>query len=154
MKNKREVFGKDIESNIDESVGYNRNPRYNSVTKNHQSGTQNEGKLINKGRGPTRGNQEFMAEKVGPPATKDKFREAPSKVRVSGTAREYPKNIDSQNYGPQYRGVGGTKVEKPHNIDAVRIGQTGGPGYGGTSRGKKVNTDTPNVFNYGPPSQY
>ena len=156
-----EKFGKDIESNTEEYAGYNRNAKTNRLQTNHHTGTMNEGKLINKGRGPTRGNQDMAAAKVGPPATKDAFKRAPDRVGVSGNERPTVKNIDSQNYGKQERNPGGTRAWMPSkdqnykgNPDQIRIGQSGGPSYGLVSKGKQVNKSTPNTFNYGPDSQY
>jgi hypothetical protein len=161
MKPSKDQMDKGLAFNGQGGEGYSRNSRLSKVQTNHHSGTMNEGKLVNKGRGPTRGNQDNPAAKVGPPATKDAFRRAPDRVGVSGTERPTVKNPDSQNYGKQERNPGGTREWNPSmtqnykgNPDSIRIGQTGGPGYGEVSRGKQVNQSTPSTFNYGPNSQY
>jgi len=160
MKPSRDQEDKGLAFNGQGGEGYSHNSRTRSVQTNHHTGTMNEGKLVNKGRGPTRGNQDNPAAKVGPPATKDAFRRAPDRVGVSGNERPTV-NIDSQNYGKQERNPGGTRSWDPKkgqnysgNPDMIRIGQSGGPAYGGISKGKQVNKSTPNTFNYGPDSQY
>jgi len=106
---------------------------------NHWSGHSNDGRTVNKGRGPTRGNDGTQPITSGKPVTKDGFRRAP----------------DSATGSAQYRGVGGTTVKKPANPDSIRAKQTGGPDYGAVTKGR-----TPDVaggrsnFNYGPKSQY
>lgn len=161
MKPSKDQTDKGLAFNGQGGEGYSHNSRTRSVQTNHHTGTMNEGKLVDKGRGPTRGNQDMAAAKVGPPATKDAFKRAPDRVGVSGTERVYPKNIDSQNYGKQERNPGGTRDWMPSrdqnykgNPDQIRIGQSGGPSYGLVSKGKQVNKSTPNTFNYGPDSQY
>jgi hypothetical protein len=125
---------------------------------NHYSGVQNPNKLMNEGRGPTRGNYDEAAKRVGPPATKDEFRRAPEKVGVSGTERPKVKDIDSQNYGSQYRGSSRKEVEKPRNSDRINIQPKGTNGMG---RGETTNpvaiakrNGNPDGFNYGPSKQY
>lgn len=144
-------------------TGYSRNSRSNSVQTNKFTGHANDGRLVNKGRGPTRGNQDYESQRVGPSATKDSYREAPSKVGVSGTERPTIKNIDSINVGKQERNPSGTRSWDPKrgqnysgNIDRIRIGQSGGPGYGGVSSGKNSQEAVAkrDTFNYGPKSQY
>lgn len=122
---------------------------------NHWSGHSNDGRTVNKGRGPTVGNDGVChpVKNAGGNPTKDAYRRAPTaatpKVPAQGSIR------DNINRGSQFRGVGGTAVKKPTNPDQIRVGQTGGPDYGGTTKGK-----TPDVaggrsnFNYGPRSQY
>lgn len=143
--------------------GYSRNSRSNSVQTNKWSGHLNDGRLVNKGRGPTKGNQDMKPMNVGPAATKDGFRVAPDKVGVSGTERPTVRNIDSQNYGKQERNPSGTRSWNPKrgqnysgNPDQIRIGQSGGPGYGSTSKGKNSQEESAKKdnFNYGPKSQY
>jgi hypothetical protein len=143
--------------------GYSRNSRSGSVQTNKWSGHANDGRLVNKGRGPTRGNQDMKPMNVGPAATKDGFRIAPDKVGVSGTERPTIKNMDSINVGSQVRTPGGTRAWDPKmgqnyngNPDMIRIGQTGGPGYGTVSKGKNSQESVAkrDTFNYGPKSQY
>lgn len=142
----------------DGEEGYSRNPGAKRIQTNKYTGTMNDGTLINKGRGPTRGNQDEPATRVGPPATKDEFRRAPATAGVSGTERVYPKNIDSQNYGSQYRGLGGTKVDKPSRIDSINIKPKGTNGMGQSQSTNPIaaakRNGNPDSFNYGPKSQY
>ena len=152
-----------LEFNGQGGEGYSRSSRTNSVQTNKFTGHLNDGRLVNKGRGPTRGNQDYESKRVGPSATKDAYREAPSKVGVSGTEVPKIKNIDSIHVGKQERNPSGTRSWDPKrgqnyngNIDSIRIGQTGGPGYGGVSSGKNPERGNANrdTFNYGPKSQY
>jgi hypothetical protein len=151
MKPSKDQMDKGLAFNGQGGEGFSRNSKVTSVQTNHHSGTMNEGKLVNKGRGPTKGNYDSKATQVGAPATKDKFREPPT-----ASLPKLPKSnsTDLIKGSAQYRGQGGKSVEKPSNPDMIRIGQTGGPGYGATSKGKQVNKSTPNTFNYGPDSQY
>lgn len=122
---------------------------------NHWSGHMNDGRTVNKGRGPTVGNdgQCHPVKNAGGNPTKDAYRRPPTSatpsVPAQGTVR------DNINRGSQYRGVGGTTVKSPTNPDKIRAGQTGGPGYGAVTRGKRPDTAaTSSNFNYGPRSQY
>jgi len=133
-----------------------------SLMTNAWSGHMNDGREVNMGRGPTRGNT--GAAKPGKPGattsvTKDSFRPAPTDSLPSNMKI---KNPDYINGGAQVRTPGGTRAWDPKmgqnysgNPDQIRIGQTGGPGYGNTSRSKRPPTDAgQNTFNYGPRSQY
>ena len=74
----------------------------NRLAGNHWSGHSNDGRLVNKGRGPTKGNQDYDAGQGAhrePPT-----RSLPSSVKT--------KNPDYINGGAQYRGVGGTAMPK------------------------------------------
>jgi len=130
---------------------------------NRFTGYMNDGRLVNKGRGPTTGNMG-----CGDPAragasasvTKDTFRAAPTAsvpaVPKQGSVR------DNINRGSQVRNPGGTRAWDPKagqnyagNPDSIRIGQSGGPNYGQTSKGKTPATRAgSDSFNYGPKSQY
>jgi hypothetical protein len=132
----------------------------NKYAGNHWGGVQNANKTINEGVGPRKGNQDYRGV-TGPSATKDAYRPAPRTSEASG--REYPKNIDSMNYGKQERNPGGTRAWTPEkgqnykgNPDMIRIGQTGGPGYGAATRGgnPEEGSAKSDSFNYGPKSQY
>jgi hypothetical protein len=126
---------------------------------NQWGGVQNANKTYNEGRGPTKGNQDYRGV-TGPSATKDAYRPAPRTSEASG--REYPRNIDSMNYGKQERTPGGTRAWDPKagqnyngNPDMIRIGQSGGPNYGKAEKGSKPATKAGDTnFNYGPKSQY
>jgi hypothetical protein len=136
--------------------GVNRAP--NRFAGNQHAKTNSDA-LINKGRGPTKGNQDHRVT-GGPSATKDAYRAAPHTSEASG--REYPKNIDSISYGKQERTPGGTRPWDPKagqnysgNPDMIRIGQSGGPNYGKMEKGSKPATKAgESDFNYGPKSQY
>lgn len=91
--------------------GYSRGS--NSKQVNHWSGHLNDGRLVNKGRGPTKGNQDYDAMQGA-------HREPPTSKRDSVTK---PKNVDSINAGAQYRGVGGTTVKCPSNYDKQNVGR-------------------------------
>lgn len=133
------------------------------VQVNKFTGYMNDGRLVNRGRGPTVGNTGSGAP--GKPGamtsvTQDSYRAAPTssvpKLPAQGSVR------DSINRGSQVRTPGGTRAWDPKagqnyrgDPDAIRIGQSGGPNYGGVSKGRKPATDAGSSnFNYGPKSQY
>ena len=130
---------------------------------NAWSGHMNDGRTVNKGRGPTVGNtgcgapgQKGATESV----TKDAFRAAPTSavpaVPKQGSVR------DNINRGAQVRNPGGTRDWMPSatqnyrgDPDSIRIGQKGGPGYGAATRGSRpVASGSTGGINYGPKSQY
>jgi hypothetical protein len=85
------------------SEGFSRGP--NKYAKNHYSGTSNDGALINKGRGPTKGNQDYDANQGAhrePPTRalpavnpgKDMFTGS-AQVRNPGGTKEFPKRGQS-----------------------------------------------------------
>lgn len=97
----------------------------NKFAHNKWSGHSNDGREVNKGRGPTVGNNgecHPVKNASGNP-TKDAYRRPPTAatpaVPAQGSVR------DSINRGSQYRGVGGTTVKKPSSPDSIRIGQSG-----------------------------
>ena len=122
---------------------------------NQWSGHLNDGREVNFGRGPTRGN-DGQCHNPGTPSqsvTRDTYRRPPVSavpaVPAQGSVR------DSINRGHQNRGVGGTTVKKPSNPDMIRVGQSGGPGYGSATRGSRpVAAGKTDGINYGPKSQY
>ncbi len=122
---------------------------------NAWSGHSNDGRLVNKGRGPTRGN-DGMCHNPGTPSssvTRDKAQRPPVSavpaVPAQGSVR------DNINRGHQVRGSGMTQVKKPSNPDSIRVGQSGGTSYGATSRGSRpVAAGSTEGINYGPKSQY
>lgn len=81
--------------------GYSRGTDSSNEQVNNYTGKKNDGKLINVGRGPTMGNQDYDAGQ-------GKHREPPTRSLPNFKN----KNSDSINAGPQYRGVGGTSVPK------------------------------------------
>jgi len=135
-----------------DGVGEGPKKAANRFAGNHWSGHSNDGRLVDKGRGPTKGNTGYHNAQGGKSVTKDAFRAAPTDALPSSTKI---KNPDYINGGAQYRGVGGTTVKCPSNPDKIRTGQTGGPDYGGTTKGSKPNVASGRSdFNYGPRSQY
>ena len=122
---------------------------------NQWSGHSNDGRDVNFGRGPTKGN-DGMCHNPGTPSqsvTKDKGRRPPvsavPSVPAQGSVR------DNINRGHQDRGVGGTTVKKPTSPDSIRVGQTGGTAYGSLSRGSRpVAAGSTEGINYGPKKQY
>ena len=125
------------------------------VSGNQWSGHSNDGRLVNKGRGPTVGNDgrcDPVKNATGNP-TKGQHRTPPVSavpaVPRQGSVR------DNINRGHQDRGAGGTVVKKPSSPDSIRIGQSGGPDYGVIKRGSRpVAPGSTNGVNYGPKSQY
>lgn len=79
--------------------GYSRGKTGECV--NEYTGKANDGALINKGRGPTKGNQDYDAGqgKHREPPTRSLPAFKPGKDMFTGTS--------------QYRGVGGTTIKKP-----------------------------------------
>lgn len=130
---------------------------------NAWSGHLNDGRTVNFGRGPTVGNtgaQTPGQKGATASVTRDTYRAAPTSavpaVPKQGSVR------DNINRGAQVRNPGGTRDWQPSagqnyrgNPDAIRAKQTGGPGYGATTKSKTPNTARGDSnFNYGPKSQY
>ena len=131
----------DMNMNFDgmESMKVSRSSKYQT---NHWSGHSNDGRLVNKGRGPTVAGQtghKTPGTVGGVPA-----------VPKQGSVR------DNINRGSQVRNPGGTtQVKCPPNPDKIRVGQSGGPGYGQMTKGSRPTTSaSQSDFNYGPKSQY
>jgi hypothetical protein len=130
---------------------------------NQWSGHSNDGREVNMGRGPTRGNMGCGAPGQ-PGATKsvtmDSYRDAPTSgvpaIPPQGSVR------DSINRGAQVRTPGGTRAWMPSatqnyhgNPDKIRIGQSGGGTYNSDKPSKTPATQRGNNnFNFGPKSQY
>lgn len=122
---------------------------------NAWSGHMNDGRLVNKGRGPTVGNDGVChpVKNAGGNPTKDAYRRPPTSatpaVPAQGSIR------DNINRGAQVRGSGMTAVKKPSNPDSIRIGQGGGTSSGAVTRGSRpVSPGSTGGINYGPKSQY
>jgi hypothetical protein len=122
---------------------------------NKWSGHMNDGRLVNKGRGPTVGNNGMcdLPKNLGASVTKDAHSRAPvSSVPAlpkQGSVR------DNINRGAQVRGSGMTAVKKPSNPDSIRVGQSGGTSYGAVTKGSRpVAAGSTGGINYGPKSQY
>ena len=83
---------------------------------NHWSGHMNDGRLVNKGRGPTKGN-DGSCHHAGYDRSGKKPPTAELKsVPAQGSVR------DSINRGSQFRGQGGTTVKSPANPDRINAG--------------------------------
>lgn len=91
--------------------GYSRGKTGECV--NEYTGKANDGALINKGRGPTKGNQDYDAGQ-------GKHREPPTRGLPSSTKI---KNPDYINGGAPYRGVGGTTIKKPGATAKINVGR-------------------------------
>jgi len=123
---------------------------------NRFTGYMNDGRLVNKGRGPTVGNQGCEdASRPGASAsvTRDPYVCPP----VSGTPKLPAQGSvrDSINRGSQVRPASMMAVKKPSNPDSIRAKQTGGPGYGAVTKGTRpVAPASTGGINYGPKSQY
>jgi hypothetical protein len=122
---------------------------------NKWSGHMNDGRLVNKGRGPTVGNNGMCdtPKNLGASVTKDADRRPPTAatpaVPRQGSVR------DNINRGAQVRGSGMTAVKKPSNPDSIRVGQSGGTSYGAVTKGSRpVAAGSTGGINYGPKSQY
>jgi hypothetical protein len=132
------------------------------VHTNQWSGHMNDGREVNMGRGPTKGN--MGCGKPGKPGamtsvTKDSFRAAPTDSLPSSTKI---KNPDYINGGAQVRTPGGTRTWDPKcgqnyagNPDRIRIDQGGGGSFNreGPSKTPATRGGSTN-FNFGPKSQY
>lgn len=126
---------------------------------NQWSGHSNDGRLVNKGRGPTRGNDGTQPITAGKPVTKDGFRRPPTDALPGSTKI---KNPDYINGGAPVRQPSGTRSWDPKagqnysgNPDQIRVGQSGGPDYGRTTKGSRPTTAaSQSDFNYGPGKQY
>jgi len=136
-----------------ESMAPSRSSKYMT---NHWSGHMNDGRLVQKAQAPNRTGNDGSCDvprNLASSVTKDSARKpmtaATPKLPAQGSVR------DSINRGSQYRGPGGVTAKSPSNPDKIRIGQTGGPGYGTVTKGTKPTTAAgQNDFNYGPKSQY
>jgi hypothetical protein len=135
--------GTQTDKNMDfdgmQSMAPSRSSKYMT---NQWSGHSNDGRLVNKGRGPT------VAGQTGK-KTPGSVGGVPA-VPAQGSVR------DNINRGSQVRNPGGTTMVKcPPNPDKIRVGQSGGPDYGAVTKGNKPEVAPGRTsFNYGPKSQY
>ena len=135
--------GTQTDKNMDfdgmQSMAPSRSSKYQT---NHWSGHSNDGRLVNKGRGPT------VAGQTG--------KKTPGTVGGVPAVPKQGSVRDNINRGSQVRNPGGTTMVKcPPNPDKIRVGQSGGPDYGGTTKGSKPDVANGRTsFNYGPKSQY
>jgi hypothetical protein len=146
----------DMNMNFDgmESMKVSRSSKYQT---NQWSGHSNDGRLVQKTQAPNRTGNNGMCDtprNLAASVTKDTDRRpmtsATPKLPAQGSVR------DSINRGSQVRNPGGTVMPKrPSNPDKIRMGQSGGPGYGQTTKGSRPTTSaSQSDFNYGPKSQY
>ena len=119
---------------------------------NQWSGHSNDGRLVNKGRGPTKGNQDHKPMAVGKPATKDPYRPTPF---CHDPGVQAGKDMFKGSSNPQYRGEGGTGRKSFKDPDHINMNGYN-MGDGKTSAGKNpVSKPTdPDSMNYGPSKQY
>jgi len=128
----------------------------NKYSHNQWSGHSNDGRLVNKGRGPTKGNQDHKPMSVGKPVTKDAYRPVPmchepsvqqgkemftgrQQVRTPGGTRSW----DPQK-GQNYKG----------NPDRINVSGYD-MGDGKMSKGSRpVGPGKTDGINYGPSKQY
>jgi hypothetical protein len=135
-----------------EGPGFSRGS--NKFAHNQWSGHSNDGRLVNKGRGPTKGN-DGECHNPGTPAstvTKDMPKRPPvsavPSVPAQGSVR------DSINRGHQYRGQGGTSVngfKDPNRINVSGYDMGDGKMAKG---GRPVAAGKTDGINYGPKKQY
>ena len=122
---------------------------------NKWSGHSNDGREVNFGRGPTRGNDGSCdtPRNLAASVTRDTDRRpmtspVPS-LPAQGSVR------DNINRGSQYRGPGGVMAKSPSNPDKIRVGQSGHGTYNSAKPSRVPNTARgDNNFNFGPKSQY
>jgi len=131
---------------------------------NQWSGHMNDGREVNFGRGPTRGNMGCGAPgQKGAMAsvTKDAYRDTPNTKTVPAMPAQGSVR-DNINRGAQVRTPGGTRAWDPKceqnyrgNPDRIRMGQSGGGTYNSEKPAKTPTTRRgDNNFNFGPKSQY
>jgi len=132
----------------------------NKYAHNQFSGTSNEGKLVDKGRGPTKGNEDHKPAAVGKPATKDAFR-APPECHTPDMNKLKPRNPDAINAGPPVRQPSGTRAFAPSagqnyhgNPDKINVSGYS-MGDGKVVKGSRpVAAGSTDGINYGPKKQY
>ena len=122
---------------------------------NKWSGHSNDGREVNFGRGPTRGNDGSCdtPKNLAASVTKDSNRKTMTSPVPSLPAQGSVR--DNINRGSQYRGPGGVMAKSPSNPDKIRVGQSGGGTYNSEKPSKVPATRRgDNNFNFGPKSQY
>lgn len=129
---------------------------------NQWSGHSNDGRLVNY-PGQKRVGNDGSCHPVKTPAssvTHDAYRRPPTSATPALPAQGSVR--DNINRGHQVRNPGGTRTWEPSktqnyhgNPDMIREKQSGGPGYGATSRGSRpVAPGSTEGINYGPKKQY
>lgn len=135
--------------NFNGMAGDGVNRAANRFSGNQWSGHSNDGRLVNKGRGPTKGNQDHKAMQVGKPATKDAYRAVPECHTPSVSPGR-----DMFTGKSQYRGEGGTQVKGFKNPDRINVSGYD-MGDGKMNKGSRpVAAGSTEGINYGPKKQY
>ena len=122
---------------------------------NKWSGHSNDGREVNFGRGPTRGNDGSCdtPRNLAASVTRDTDRKPMTSPLPSLPAQGSIR--DNINRGSQYRGSGGVMAKSPSNPDKIRIDQSGHGTYNSAKPSRVPNTARgQNNFNFGPKSQY
>jgi hypothetical protein len=122
---------------------------------NKWSGHSNDGREVNFGRGPTRGNDGSCdtPRNLAASVTRDTDRKPMTSPLPSLPAQGSIR--DNINRGSQYRGSGGVMAKSPLNPDKIRIDQSGHGTYNSAKPSRVPNTARgQNNFNFGPKSQY
>ena len=153
MKNRSTQSDTNMDFDGMQSMKVSRSSKY---AHNMWSGHSNDGRLVQKAQAPNRTGNDGSCHtppNLAASVTRDTDRRpmtSPTpKVPAQGSIR------DNINRGSQYRGEGGVMPRKPTNPDKIRVGQSGGPGYGQTQKGSRPSTAaSQSDFNYGPKSQY
>jgi hypothetical protein len=153
MKNRSTQSDTNMDFDGMQSMKVSRSSKYQT---NQWSGHSNDGRLVQKAQAPNRTGNNGMCDtpkNLAASVTQDTDRKpmtSPTpKLPAQGSIR------DNINRGSQYRGQGGVMAKSPANPDKIRVGQSGGPGYGQTQKGSRPSTAAgQSDFNYGPKSQY
>lgn len=91
------------------SEGFSRGT--NKLAGNHWSGHSNDGRLVDMGRGPTKGNQDYNAMQGA-------HREPPTRALPAFTPGKEMTKPFAQN-----RGQGGVQAKCPPNADKINVGR-------------------------------
>jgi hypothetical protein len=103
----------DSNLDFDGMAGNGVNRAKNRFAHNQWSGHSNDGRLVDFGRGPTKGNQDYDGHQGA-------HREPPTRSLPASTKI---KNPDYINGGAQYRGQGGVTAKCPPNADKINVGR-------------------------------
>lgn len=99
-----------------EGDGYSRSSKVTSTQTNQWSGHLNDGRTVNMGRGPTKGNDGTCGHAGYESSGKKPMTSSlPSSTKI--------KDPDYINGGAQYRGAGGTSVKKPSADAKINVGR-------------------------------
>jgi len=155
MKPAKTQADKNLDFNGMAGDGVNRSA--NRFAGNQWTGHSNDGRLVDKGRGPTKGNQDHKPMTVGKPVTKDGYRPVPE----CHTPAVQP-GKDMFKFTPPVRQPSGTRAFDPQagqnykgNPDSINVSGYS-MGDGKTSKGSRPvrSPSDPDGMNYGPKKQY